>query len=147
MHGNSDSSPLSVLKLGTSNFELYRDAQQPVEVHMTLQRQMKIEVSVVVPILNERENLHELYRRLTETLTGLNRACEIVFVDDGSSDGSAELCRSLVQSDSCVTLVELRRHFGKAAALQVGFQVAKGEIIVTMDGDLQDDPVEIPRFL
>jgi glycosyltransferase involved in cell wall biosynthesis len=114
---------------------------------MILQRQLKIEVSVVIPVLNERENLPALYDRLTETLTGLNRAYEIIFVDDGSSDGSAELCRSLVQSDSCVTLVELRRHFGKAAALQVGFQVAKGDIIITMDGDLQDDPVEIPRFL
>jgi glycosyltransferase involved in cell wall biosynthesis len=114
---------------------------------MILQRQLKIEVSVVIPVLNERENLQELYNRLTETLTGLNRAYEIIFVDDGSSDGSAELSRSLVQSDPCVTLVELRRHFGKAAALQVGFQVAKGDIIITMDGDLQDDPVEIPRFL
>jgi glycosyltransferase involved in cell wall biosynthesis len=114
---------------------------------MILQRQLKIEVSVVIPVLNERENLPALYDRLTETLTGLNRAYEIIFVDDGSSDGSAELSRSLVQSDPCVTLVELRRHFGKAAALQVGFQTAKGDIIITMDGDLQDDPAEIPRFL
>ena len=114
---------------------------------MILQRQSKIDVSVIIPVLNERDNLPELYMRLTETLNGLNRLYEIVFVDDGSSDGSADLCRSLVQSDGSVSLVELRRHFGKATALQVGFQVAKGDIIITMDGDLQDDPVEIPRFL
>jgi len=114
---------------------------------MIVQRQLKIDVSVIIPILNERDNLPELYERLTETLTGLNRAYEIVFIDDGSSDGSAELCRAWVQSNAYVTLVELRRRFGKATALQVGFQVAKGDIIITMDGDLQDDPVEIPRFL
>ena len=114
---------------------------------MILQRQLKIEVSVIIPVLNERDNLPELYNRLTETLAPLNRAYEIIFVDDGSSDDTAEWCRSLVQSDVCVTFVELRRHFGKATALQVGFQVAKGDIIITMDGDLQDDPIEIPRFL
>jgi glycosyltransferase involved in cell wall biosynthesis len=114
---------------------------------MILQRPQTVEVSVIIPILDECDNLPELYNRLTETLTCLNRAYEIIFVDDGSSDASANLCRSLVQSDACVTLVELRRHFGKATALQVGFQVAKGDIIITMDGDLQDDPIEIPRFL
>lgn len=114
---------------------------------MILQQQQTADVSVIIPVLNERDNLPELYKRLTETLARLNRDCEIIFVDDGSSDGSAELCRSLVQSNSSVTLVELRRHFGKATALQVGFQVARGDIIITMDGDLQDDPTEIPRFL
>src|SRR4026207_1823550 len=102
---------------------------------MIVQRQTKIEVSVIIPILNERDNLPELYERLTATLTGLNQAYEIVFIDDGSSDGSAELCRAWVQANACVTLVELRRRFGKATALQVGFQVAKGDIIITMDGD------------
>ena len=114
---------------------------------MILQRQQTADVSVIIPVLNERDNLPELYDKLTDTLIRLNRAYEIIFVDDGSSDASADFCRSLVQSDACVTLVELRRHFGKATALQVGFQVAKGDIIITMDGDLQDDPVEIPRFL
>jgi glycosyltransferase involved in cell wall biosynthesis len=106
-----------------------------------------LELSVIIPILNERENLPQLYQRLTEVLTRMNRAYEILFVDDGSSDGSAEFCRNLVESDPRVVLLELRRNFGKATALQAAFQVAKGEIIVTMDGDLQDDPVEIPRFL
>lgn len=108
---------------------------------------LKTDLSVIVPLLNERGSLPELYQRLTEVLKEINREYEIVFVDDGSSDGSAELCRSLVESDVHVTLVELRRNFGKATALQAGFQVAKGAIIITMDADLQDDPVEIPRFL
>lgn len=114
---------------------------------MIQHRQPKVEVSVIIPVLNEHDNLRELYDRLTETLTGLNRTYEIVYIDDGSTDGSTELCRSLVESDARVALVELRRHFGKATALQVGFQVARGDIVVTMDGDLQDDPVDIPRFL
>lgn len=111
------------------------------------QSELKTEVSVIIPVLNERDNLSKLYSRVTEVLSELNRVYEIVFVDDGSTDGCLELCRALVQSDAHVTCVELRRHFGKATALQVGFQVAKGEVIVTMDGDLQDDPAEIPRFL
>lgn len=105
------------------------------------------DLSVIIPVLNERDSLPELYQRLTEILKEINREYEIIFVDDGGSDGSVELCRSLVESDARVTLVELRRNFGKATALQAGFQVAKGAIIITMDADLQDDPVEIPRFL
>jgi len=108
---------------------------------------VKVDLSVIVPILNERGNLPELYKRLTEVLSQIPRKYEIIFVDDGSSDGCLDLCRVLVESDAHVTLVELRRHFGKATALQVGFQVAQGDVIITMDGDLQDDPVEIPRFL
>jgi glycosyltransferase involved in cell wall biosynthesis len=104
-------------------------------------------LSVIVPVLQERGSLPELYRRLTEVLGEVNQEYEIIFVDDGSTDGSVQLCRSLVESDSHVTLVELRRNFGKATALQAGFQVAKGSIIITMDADLQDDPAEIPRFL
>ena len=108
---------------------------------------LKADLSVIIPLVNERGSLPELYQRLTDVLKENNREYEIIFVDDGSSDGSVELCRSLVESDARVTLVELRRNFGKATALQAGFQVAKGAIIITMDADLQDDPVEIPRFL
>jgi glycosyltransferase involved in cell wall biosynthesis len=104
-------------------------------------------LSVIIPVLDECGSLPELYGSLTEVLRQVNREYEIIFVDDGSSDGSVQLCRSLVEADPHVTLVELRRNFGKATALQAGFQVAKGAIIITMDADLQDDPVEIPRFL
>ena len=106
-----------------------------------------VDLSVIIPILNERDNLSELYQQLTMVLSHLNRTYEIVFVDDGSTDGSLQLCRKLTMMSPQVVLVELRRNFGKATALQVGFQVARGEIIITMDGDLQDDVKEIPHFL
>lgn len=104
-------------------------------------------ISVVIPVLNEQESLPDLHKELTAVLTEIGRPYEIVFVDDGSSDGSVEYCRELVERDVSVVLVELRRRFGKATALQAGFKVARGEIIITMDADLQDDPKEIPRFL
>jgi glycosyltransferase involved in cell wall biosynthesis len=106
-----------------------------------------IELSVIIPILNERDNLTQLYHRLSRVLSNLNRSYEIIFVDDGSTDGSIRLCRELAESDPHIILIELRRHFGKATALQAGFEITQGEIIVTLDGDLQDDPDEIPRFL
>lgn len=112
-----------------------------------MQTEPGVEVSVVIPIWNERESLRELHSRLSAVLTNLHPAYEIIFVDDGSADGSVAICQELVARDQRVTLVELRRHFGKATALQVGFQIARGNVIVTMDGDLQDDPDEIPLFL
>lgn len=105
------------------------------------------DISIVLPVLNERGSLQQLYEELTGVLTGLGREYELVFVDDGSTDGSTEFCRELVDRDPRVVLVELRRGFGKATALQAGFGKARGDIIFTMDADLQDDPKEIPRFL
>lgn len=105
------------------------------------------EISVVLPVLNELESLQQLHGELTGVLTGLGRDYEIVFVDDGSTDGSTEFCQELVRRDPRVVLVELRRCFGKATALQAGFGKARGDVIITMDADLQDDPKEIPRFL
>lgn len=105
------------------------------------------QLSVVIPVLNEQGNLEELHRELTEVLGGLKRTYEIVFVDDGSTDRTAAICQELVARDPHVVLVQLRRRFGKATALQTGFELARGEIIFTMDGDLQDVPAEIPKFL
>jgi glycosyltransferase involved in cell wall biosynthesis len=102
-------------------------------------------VSVVVPLCNEAETVAELYGQVAEALA--DTAWEIVYVDDGSTDDSyAELVR-LHEVHSNVRVVRLRRNFGKATALSAGFAVAQGEIIVTMDADLQDDPAEIPRLL
>jgi glycosyltransferase involved in cell wall biosynthesis len=106
-----------------------------------------LELSVVVPILNEAPSLPVLYRELTDTLEGLQRAYEIVFVDDGSRDGSFEVLEKLHRQDDRVRVLSLRRNFGKAAALSVGFAHCRGRTIVTLDGDLQDDPAEIPRLL
>jgi glycosyltransferase involved in cell wall biosynthesis len=104
-------------------------------------------ISIVIPVLNEEQNLEELHKQLTETLSALGRSYEIVFVDDGSTDRTVDICLQLISKDSAITLVQLRRRFGKATALQTGFEMARGEIIFTMDGDLQDVPAEIPNFL
>lgn len=104
-------------------------------------------ISVVAPVLNEIESLPELHRELTEVLESIGKSYEIIFVDDGSDDGSTDFCRKLVKADRHVVLVELRRRFGKATALQAGFKVATGDVVFTIDADLQDDPKEIPRFL
>lgn len=106
-----------------------------------------VDLTIIVPILNERDSLGILHAQLTNALGALGRRYEIIFVDDGSSDGSAVVCRDLVERDEYVLLVELRRNFGKAMALSVGFQLARGEVVITMDGDLQDDASEIPRLL
>lgn len=104
-------------------------------------------ISVIVPLYNEKESLAELHAELSEVLDQLHVTSEVVFVDDGSRDGSyGELCR-IQQGDSRVRVVRLRRNFGKSAALQAGFQEARGEVIVTLDADLQDCPGEIPRLL
>jgi glycosyltransferase involved in cell wall biosynthesis len=107
----------------------------------------QIEVSVVLPILDEVESLGVLHRELTEALQQLGRPYEILFVDDGSRDGSFERIEKLRLEDPRVRAVQLRRNFGKAAALAVGFREAHGDVILTLDGDLQDDPAEVPKLL
>jgi glycosyltransferase involved in cell wall biosynthesis len=105
------------------------------------------EVSVLVPVLNEEGTVEALASQVAAVLTGLGRSYEIVFVDDGSTDATSERIRAAHAADPRVKLVRLRRNFGKAAALTAGFDHCRGEVIITMDGDLQDDPEEIPRFL
>ncbi len=106
-----------------------------------------VQLSVVVPLLDEQGSVVELHRQLTPVLDELDLASEILFVDDGSSDGTFEELEGLHGLDPRVRVIALRRHFGKTAALVAGFREARGEIVITMDGDLQDDPAEIPRFL
>ena len=105
------------------------------------------ELSVVIPVYDEAESLPLLYEELRETLGALPWTAEIIFVDDGSRDGSTAVLRQLFERDRRVQVIELRRNFGKAAALQAGFAAARGERIVTLDADLQDVPAEIPRLL
>ncbi|MCS7232782.1 MAG: glycosyltransferase family 2 protein [Synergistetes bacterium] len=101
--------------------------------------------SIVIPIYNERENIGELYERLKGALSGLNY--EIVFVDDGSKDGSTEIIRDIALKDERVKGVILKRNYGQTSALSAGFEIAKGDVIITMDGDLQNDPEDIPLLL
>ena len=104
-------------------------------------------VTVLVPVRDEAGNLAELHRRLSAVLARIGLPSEIVFVDDGSADGSWAVIAGLHASDARVIGLRHRRNFGKAQALAAGFAVARGDVIVTMDGDLQDDPDELPRFL
>jgi glycosyltransferase involved in cell wall biosynthesis len=104
-------------------------------------------ISVVVPVFNEERSVALLYEELQAALDPLDESWEAVYVDDGSTDGTfAALTRLHSRADN-VRVVRLRRNFGKAAALSAGFANAHGEIVVTIDGDLQDDPAEIPRLL
>jgi glycosyltransferase involved in cell wall biosynthesis len=104
-------------------------------------------VSVVVPLLNEEKTLDALYDEVRAALDPAGLDWEIVYVDDGSTDGSYRRLVHLHETHSNVRVVRLRRHFGKAAALAAGFDAATGEVIVTIDADLQDDPAEIPNLL
>jgi glycosyltransferase involved in cell wall biosynthesis len=104
-------------------------------------------LSVVIPVINEEGNLTELHQRLTSSLGRIGLPYEIIFIDDGSSDGTWSLIRKLHQTDEHVSGLRHRRNFGKAQALSNGFAAARGDVIITMDGDLQDDPDELPRFL
>jgi len=104
-------------------------------------------LSVVVPLLNEAESLPELYVALDDTLSRHAEGCELIFVDDGSSDDSFQVLQGLRRKDERVKIIQLRGNQGKATALAVGFREAQGEVIITLDADLQDDPKEIPKFL
>ena len=103
--------------------------------------------SIVVPLHNEQENVTELYDRLKAVMETAGESFEIVFVDDGSADGTFGLLREIAAVDSRVTVVKLRRNFGQTSALAAGFDHARGEYIIAMDGDLQHDPADIPIFL
>jgi dolichol-phosphate mannosyltransferase len=104
-------------------------------------------ISVVVPLLNEERSLETLYREIADALDPLGHDFEVVFVDDGSTDGSLAVLSRLHEEAANVVVVHLRRNFGKAAALQAGFLEAHGDLVVTIDADLQDDPAEIPKLL
>jgi len=104
-------------------------------------------ISVVVPVHNEERSVALLYDELRSALEPLEMQWETIFVDDGSTDGTFAALTRLHSSTDNVRVVRLRRNFGKAAALRAGFDQARGETVVTIDGDLQDDPAEIPRLL
>jgi glycosyltransferase involved in cell wall biosynthesis len=105
------------------------------------------ELSILVPVYNEVDSLPQLYEEICRASAATVSSFEIIFVDDGSSDGSAEAMDRLADQDPRVTVIHLRRNFGKSPALAAGFQRARGEIIITMDADLQDDPAMIPDFV
>lgn len=105
-----------------------------------------MDISVIVPLYNEEESLVELYEWIDRVTTAAALSCEVVFVDDGSTDGSWKVIETLVNKCANVKGIKLRRNYGKSPALYCGFEVAQGDVVITMDADLQDSPDEIPEL-
>ena len=105
------------------------------------------EIAVIIPFFNEEENIGPLIAQLTDVLTGLGKAYEIVVVDDGSADSTVERARAIAARDPAVKVVQLLRNYGQTAAMMAGIDFASGDILVAMDGDGQNDPADIPRLL
>ena len=105
------------------------------------------EISVFLPVYNEEPNLLPLHEKLDEALTTLSRSAEIIYVDDGSTDGSLKVLRHLAQLDDRVRVVALKRNYGQTAAMAAGIDAARGKVLIPMDADLQNDPADIVRLL
>ena len=108
---------------------------------------MQPQVSVVIPVYNEEDNLPDLVERVGRALKPSGRSFELICVDDGSRDGSAQVLAQLAEANAWLTPLYLIRNYGQSAALQAGFDAARGEVVVTLDGDLQNDPADIPALL
>src|SRR6266404_5728912 len=106
-----------------------------------------MDISVVIPVYNEVDALPELYKMVADALDTLPQSAEIVFVNDGSRDGSGALLDEVAHADSRVQVLHLRRNYGQTAALMAGFQQSTGDVIIPMDADGQNDPADIPRLL
>lgn len=106
-----------------------------------------MDLSVIIPLYNEEGSLRELNDKLNKVLKNLNISYEILYIDDGSRDKSVEILNEIVSQNQNVKLIVLKRNFGKSTALSVAFEKVRGELVVTMDADLQDDPEEIPRMI
>src|SRR5260221_7057591 len=106
-----------------------------------------VDLSVVIPVFNEAANLDALYTEFTETLTRWGRPYELILVDDGSTDGSTEGLERLPARDGRVRVIQFRRNLGQTAAFAAGFAEARGRLIATADGDLQNDPRGLPQMI
>jgi glycosyltransferase involved in cell wall biosynthesis len=139
------------------NFLRLCDERSPMKIYEeeTLVNEARIragkdrgpEVSVFLPVYNEEPNLPPLHAKLDEALKALDRTAEIIYVDDGSSDGSLRVLRQLAQLDSRVRVVALKRNYGQTAAMAAGIDAAQGQVLIPMDADLQNDPADIVRLL
>ncbi|MCP5004247.1 MAG: glycosyltransferase family 2 protein [Planctomycetes bacterium] len=106
-----------------------------------------IDISIVIPLYNEDESVGHLYNAVTKVMSGLQTEYEIIFVDDGSSDSTFLQAKTMHKSDPRLKVIKFRKNYGQTPAMQAGFDHAEGRIIISMDGDLQNDPRDIPRFL
>jgi glycosyltransferase involved in cell wall biosynthesis len=107
----------------------------------------RIHLSLVIPVFNEEDNVQPLHNEILDTMKNLDMAYEVIFVDDGSTDGTVSRLKEIQEMDPRVVLILLRRNFGQTAALSAGFDHAEGDVVITMDGDLQNDPADIPDFI
>lgn len=106
-----------------------------------------MELSVIIPVYNEDENIPILYNELKSVMSSLKRSYEIIFINDGSTDRTIEVLKGLKSANSDLKIIDLKKNFGQTPAIMAGFDAAEGDIIITMDGDLQNDPGDIPKFL
>jgi dolichol-phosphate mannosyltransferase len=105
------------------------------------------ELSLFLPVLNEEENLRPMHQKICDALESLEKTAEVIFVDDGSTDKSLQILREIASADKRVRVISLRRNYGQTAAMAAGIDAAKGKILIPMDADLQNDPVDIGRLL
>jgi glycosyltransferase involved in cell wall biosynthesis len=112
-----------------------------------MEKESVVQYAIVIPLYNEEDNLRPLYMKIVEIMNAVGSSYQVVFVDDGSSDRTYPLLREICANDSRVMAVRLRRNFGQTTALQAGFDYAEGNVIISLDGDLQHDPAEIPQFI
>lgn len=105
------------------------------------------ELSLFLPVLNEEENLRPMHAKISESLKSLGKSAEVIYVDDGSTDKSLEILKEIAAADERVRVISLRRNYGQTAAMAAGIDAAKGEILIPMDADLQNDPGDIKRLL
>src|SRR6266849_2193570 len=108
---------------------------------------MKTKISFVIPAKNEEESLEKLYQEIIAVVKKITKDIEIIFIDDGSTDKTYEVIKKLSKKDKRVRGIKLRGNWGKSMALQTGFKHVKGDLVFTMDADLQDNPKEIPNFI
>jgi glycosyltransferase involved in cell wall biosynthesis len=120
---------------------------QTARQHALAQPRELLDLSIVVPVLDEEDNVAPLYERLSKALRALGRSYEIIVVDDGSRDDTYERLAQLADGDNALKLIKLRRNFGQTAAMSAGFDHAVGDIVIPMDGDLQNDPADIATLL
>jgi glycosyltransferase involved in cell wall biosynthesis len=132
-----------------SIFEVLFSSQAPLRLFFTcaicgilagMPPEKRCDLSLIIPVFNEADNLRELQREITEACLDLKKSYEIIFVDDGSKDESIAVCKELLKKDPRIRIIQLRKNFGQTAALSAGFDHARGEIIITLDADLQNDP-------
>ena len=107
----------------------------------------KVDISIIVPVYNEERNLTPLYSSITDIMAKFGKEYELIFVDDGSTDGTFKALKKIIEGDKRVKIIKFRTNFGQSAAMAAGFEAARGEVVISMDGDLQNDPQDIPNLL